>query len=86
MSETKADVKIGNLSITISCTEACVLTDSNGNVLAKISVRQNCGIFKAPIFIQAPVDIRVSRGPAPRVSGVAGTRTVEKTESGINGQ
>ena len=85
MSEAKSGVKIGNLSITLRCTEACVLTDSNGNILAKISIRQNCGIFKAPMFIQAPVDIRVFREPASRVSGVAGTRTVEKTGSGING-
>ncbi len=86
MSEAKEGVKFGNLSLTISCKEACVLTDSDGNVLARIFVRQNGYTPKAPIIIQAPVSVRVAREPAPqRVSGVAGTRTVEKTESGING-
>lgn len=86
MSKAKSGVNVGGLSITISCTEACVLTDSRGNVLARIFIRQGCRVYKAPIIIQAPRDIKVSREPAPRVSGVAGTRTVEKTESGINGQ
>ncbi len=88
MSEAKEGVKFGNLSITISCKEACVLTDSDGNVLARIFVRQNGYTHKAPIIIQAPVSVRVAREPAPqiRVSGVAGTRTVEKTEPGVNGR
>ena len=86
MSEAKESIRTGSLSITISNTEACVLTAPDGKVLAKIFVRQNGRVSKAPIVIHAPVDIRVSREPVSKVFGVAGTRTVEKTESGVNGQ
>jgi len=76
MLKAKENVKIGNLALTIRSNEICVFTDSSGAVLAKISIGHNCRISKAPIFIQAPVNIRVSRKPAPRVSNVAGTHVV----------